>query len=311
MKELYSSLWDSLGKFLQTWLMPSFVATGFFTVALLPAVRHELPWSRIFEMSSTSRALLFVFSATTLSFLLASTARELTRLLEGYTLRPVSLKKRWIEKQKSKRKKLLEKITSSPLLEEKLRHRERLNQYPRKSDLVLPTRLGNALRAGESYGWIQYGLSTVDLWTRLTAVAEDKVNNQLSQSKAVLDFFIAMIWLSGALFVATVVVAFWANNLLYLAWLVPLVALIPLWYHRAVAAVSWYAQGMQALVDLTRGRLAADLGLRLPGSLEEERLLWQAVSDYVAWGTGWSETSAWVDLIDKATVPRGARSEDR
>jgi hypothetical protein len=83
---------------------------------------------------------------------------------------------------------------------------------------VLPTRLGNALRAGETYGWVQYGLSTVDMWTRLTAVAEDKINNQLVESRAVLNFYIALIWLSLALCFATVVVTVWAGKVLLLLW---------------------------------------------------------------------------------------------
>jgi ABC-type multidrug transport system fused ATPase/permease subunit len=306
---LYSNLWDSLGKFIQSWLLPSIIALGFFTVALLPAVREEVPWSGIYQLSSTERGLLFAFLTIVLSFLLASSAREFTRFLEGYVLWPSRLKNRGVDKQKAKREELFDKIEASSSLPEKLRHRARLNQYPRDPDLILPTRLGNALRAGESYGWIQYGLSVVDLWTRLTAVAEDKINEQLSQSRAVLNFFIAMIWLSAVLSIATVVVSIWGGHPLYLLWLIPLALLVPVWYRRAVAAVSWYAQGMQALADLTRGRLAEALGLSLPGTIEDERKLWTAFNDYASWGPGWSNTSDWVKTIDDATVPRGARDE--
>jgi hypothetical protein len=279
-----------------------------FTIALLPAVKDKQPWSGLFRVDVAERALIFAFSAVILSFLLASTARELTRLLEGYALWPPSLKARWIETQRRRRKDLQNKVVASEL-QDQLRYRELLNQYPRKSEDVLPTRLGNALRAGETYGWVQYGLSTVDLWTRLTAVADDKLNEQLRLSRSVLDFFIAMIWLSGALCIATVTVAVWGAALLYLLWLVPLIALMPLWYQRAVAAVSWYAQGMQALVDLTRGRLAEFLGIRLPGNLEGEREIWRAISNYASWGTGWEETPTWIKQIDQATVPRGAKDD--
>jgi hypothetical protein len=174
---------------------------------------------------------------------------------------------------------------------------------------VLPTRLGNALRAGETYGWVQYGLSTVDMWTRLTAVAEDKINNQLVESRAVLNFYIALIWLSLALCFATVVVTVWAGKVLLLLWLVPLLGLIPLWYRRSVATVSWYSQGMQALVDLTRGKLAETLGIQLPGDLKEERKIWKAVSDYAVWGPGWTNSADWIKVINEATVQRGATDE--
>jgi hypothetical protein len=36
--------------------------------------------------------------------------------------------------------------------------RERPNAYPGQERYLLPTKLGNALRAGESYAWVQYGL---------------------------------------------------------------------------------------------------------------------------------------------------------
>jgi hypothetical protein len=249
------------------------------------------------------------FTSVILSFILASTARELTRLLEGYTIWPPSLKLAWTKKQQERRTDLLSKIAESQLLADKVRLREELNQYPRKANLVLPTRLGNALRAGETYGWVQYGLSTVDMWTRLTAVAEDKINNQLVESRAVLNFYIALIWLSLALCFATVVVTVWAGKVLLLLWLVPLLGLIPLWYRRSVATVSWYSQGMQALVDLTRGKLAETLGIQLPGDLKEERKIWKAVSDYAAWGPGWTNSADWIKVINEATVQRGATDE--
>ena len=44
MKELYSSLSEGLGKYIQSWLLPSVIATGFFSAALLPWVEEKAPW---------------------------------------------------------------------------------------------------------------------------------------------------------------------------------------------------------------------------------------------------------------------------
>jgi hypothetical protein len=140
----------------------------------------------------------------------------------------------------------------------------------------------------------------------LVALADDKVNEQLNQSRAVLDFFVALIALSVPLGAATVPVAVWSGEPLVLLWLPALWVLVPAWYGRAVAAVSWHAQAMQALVDLTRLPLAERLGLRLPGDLHAERRVWQAVSDYTAWGPDWTAAQGWVADINAALTSRGA-----
>jgi hypothetical protein len=307
LKELYANLWGSVGNYIQSWLLPSIIAVGFFSAALFPAVQDEKPWSGIRAMSATERGVVFAFATVILSFLLASTSRPLLRLLEGYTVWP-SLQEKWTNAQRKRWNDLSEQI-SNATTQKALSLREQLNQYPRGSEFILPTRLGNALRAGETYGWIQYGLSTVDLWTRLVAVANKPIVDQLSQSRAVLDVFVALIALSVVLIAATLLIVGWSGQWLYLLWVVPLGGLMPLWYERAVASVAWYSQGMHALADLSRGKLAAALGVRLPGSIAEERTLWNALSDYAAWGPEWGESDAWLATIDAALVPRGAQEQ--
>ena len=63
---------------------------------------------------------------------------------------------------------------------------------------------------------------------------------------------------------------------------------------------------MQALVDLSRGKLAAALGLQLPGSIEAERRLWRAVTNYAVWGPWWQRSTSWLSTIDDSLVSRGA-----
>lgn len=306
MKELYGNLWGALAGYVQSWVLPSLIGVGFFTMALLPRVEDESPWSGLRDADATGDVLVFAFAVLVVSFALAVAARPLLRVLEGYTLRPRWLRERWAEAQRARRRALRRRIADASSLEDKARWLEELNRYPRDPAWVLPTRLGNALRAGETYGDSQYGLSTVGLWTRLVAVVDDKVTDQLAQARAVLDFFVAMMALSAALAGATVLVAAWAGEADVLVWLVPLVALVPLWYHRAVAAVGWYAQAMQALADLGRLPLAQQLGLRLPPDVAAEREVWRAVSAYAAWGPNWDSTAVWVARIDAALGKRGA-----
>jgi hypothetical protein len=306
LKELYGNLWTGLASYIQSWALPSAIGVGFFAFALLPRVEDQSPWSGLSGADTAEGALLFAFATLVVSFALAVMARPLLRLLEGYTLRPQWLKNQWTKSQRARRKVLRQQIASASSLEVKARLREELSQFPRDPSWVLPTRLGNALRAGETYGDSQYGISIVALWTRLVAVVDEKVVEQLAQSRAVMEFFVAMMALSGALAAATVIVAVDAGEAVVLWWLVLLLGLMPIWYGRAVASVSWYAQAMYALADLGRLPLAKELGIRLPGDLAKERAVWEAVSEYAAWGPNWESAAAWVARIDEVLVERGA-----
>jgi hypothetical protein len=103
----------------------------------------------------------FAFATLVVSFALAVIARPLLRLLEGYTLRPEWLKDRWTASQRARRKHSRRQIDETPSPDAKARLREQLNLFPRDTSWVLPTRLGNALRAGETYGDSQYGLQPI------------------------------------------------------------------------------------------------------------------------------------------------------
>ena len=64
---------------------------------------------------------------------------------------------------------------------------------------------------------------------RLVAVADKAVTEQLSQSRAVLDFFVALIALFTVMIPVTAMVVIWSGQWGYLLWLVPLVGLLPVW----------------------------------------------------------------------------------
>lgn len=302
MKDIVSSLWGSIGGFVGAWLVPSLLAAVYISEVLLPAL--NTPWT-LGGAEDLDRYLVIGFGALVLAFVLASASTPLTRALEGYYLWPPKLRHWRVSRHAAKRKKLLDRIdagTSKNLMLD----RERLNAYPRQKGLVLPTRLGNALRAGESYGWVQYGFSVPDLWVHLTAVAGDDINAQLQQSRAVVDFNVAALWLSVALAISTSAWVVLDASAAGVIWLLIFVLAVPFWYMRAVGSVAWYARSMWALADLNRGELAERLGIRLPGSIHEERELWKAVSEYAAWGPGWQKTPNWIAAIDNSLTPRGA-----
>ena len=56
------------------------------------------------------------------------------------------------------------------------------------------------------------------------------------------------------------------------------VVLVPLWYRLAVEATDEWAAAFRGLVDLGRKPLAEALGLEMPGTLKQERKMWELAS---------------------------------
>jgi len=72
--------------------------------------------------------------------------------------------------------------------------REELRRYPIDEQQILPTRLGNAIRRFEEYGWNRYRLDPQTLWSRLIAVVSDAVRKQVDNAQIGVDFFVCLLY---------------------------------------------------------------------------------------------------------------------
>jgi hypothetical protein len=156
---------------------------------------------------------------------------------------------------------------------------ERLRRYPVDDAQVVPTRLGNAIRRLEEYGFDRFRLDSQRLWYELTAVAGDQARKDLDQARTTVDFLVGLLY--GHLLVAAAALAAlgaasrpWA----LLAIAAVLVAAAGAWYRVATVATDDWAAAVRALVNTGRKPLAEALGLRLPPTLAEERSMWSSVS---------------------------------
>lgn len=77
---------------------------------------------------------------------------------------------------------------------------ERLSRYPVDDEQVAPTRLGNAIRRLEEYGYDRYQLDSQTLWYELTAAAPKPLSRQVDTARAGVDFFVCLLY--GQLLVA-------------------------------------------------------------------------------------------------------------
>src|SRR5689334_5778060 len=158
------------------------------------------------------------------SYILISINRPLIRMLEGYTfpLKSISsLKCRQIDRYKRLKKEIREIEESWDVLERgdpelfldvQRKRSEKIqmlaNHFPDKSDLILPTSFGNVIRAFEAYSRILYGIDSIPGWPRLIRVMDERDDEQINGSKALLDYYLNLFYLSNLILPLIVIRSF-------------------------------------------------------------------------------------------------------
>jgi hypothetical protein len=162
---------------------------------------------------------------------------------------------------------------------------ERLGEFP-EEDRILPTRLGNILRAAEDRAGSRHGLGAVVAWPRLYPLLNGRPLMILIEHRYELDLqtrLSAAFVLDAAIATALLRNHGWWNliglGLLGLAWLS---------YRAALAAAKAYGTAVEATFDLHRFQLLKALHLGLPPDGATERKLNELVSEYLAGLDGWS-----------------------
>jgi DUF35 OB-fold domain, acyl-CoA-associated len=145
---------------------------------------------------------------------------------------------------------------------------DELERYPADDDRLLPTRLGNILRAAEDSAGQRYGLDTVTLWPRLHPYVTGALAESLTSVRDQLDLSVR---LCATLIVATLV----ATGLLVNdGWwlLVPATTAVVAWiaYHSAVSAAAAYGEDLHVAFDLHRFDMLEGMHYPLPTNLDEE-----------------------------------------
>jgi hypothetical protein len=258
--------------------MPSILATALFLFAVLPSLR---PGKNI-RIDSFVGLATFTMAVMTLSVVFAYSARPIYQFLEGYTM------PRWLAgplKRRMQRKYLrLKALADQAGGNEKLRAQEGLKSFPETLELVLPTRLGNALKAMEGYGASRFGLDSQTLWYELQSAASERMRRDTDEAQGAVDFFIssvAHLSLLTAVSAGTFLVSHEpAPGFVALTAAV----LVRLAYLQAAVNVLEWRWAVQALVNTSRPALAQSLSLRLPRSHKDEKEMWQSFSGLVHYG---------------------------
>jgi hypothetical protein len=154
-----------------------------------------------------------------------------------------------------------------------------LDGYPEDVSLLLPTRLGNALRAAEAQAGQRYGLETVTVWPRLHVVLSDRMEEILADLRDQLDIAAR---LCAVLLLATLISA---GLLFRYGWwlLVPATTALLAWlaYRAAVQAAISFGEQLYVAFDLHRFDLLRELHLPLPRTPGEELEFNQRLSEFL------------------------------
>jgi hypothetical protein len=164
----------------------------------------------------------------------------------------------------------------SPNFAQRLMHA--VANYPSDTYYVLPTRLGNIMRAFELYSFEVYGIDAIPAWSRLMMVLPDQARTQIQESRSILDFAIN-------LFLASIsaMILYVSMSIVFLNLMQPSVFVFIIFLHLIArflmhqAARQWGEQ-VKSAFDLYRSNLANQMGLKLPSSGSSEREMWTCVN---------------------------------
>lgn len=160
------------------------------------------------------------------------------------------------------------------------------NRYPNRSTLVLPTRLGNVIRAFETYTDRQYGAGTIALWPRLQGVLDGSFAQALDAAQTAFSFMINSAFLTLVLaMLSTAFGTIWhppEAGAHYQAWMGLTVLFLTLSYLSYLGAINrageWGTQ-VKSAFDLYRLTLLDRLGYKIkPADLTDERRMWRVIN---------------------------------
>lgn len=208
-----------------------------------------------------------------LAAIVASQWRNLTRLFEGYPLRRIKLLRPLYQAGVSHHRRRQRALNGRP--------RVRSQMYPLMPGRVMPTRLGNILRAAEQYPRDRFRAPTVLLWSRLYRIFPTEFASNIESAAARLEFLLVVsAWCASFAGIScTVGLTFGTPPNVVAACCGGGMLLAYLAYRSAIPAALQYGNRLRAGFDLYRLDLLERLTFKRPRSLSEEAALWSAVDN--------------------------------
>ncbi|MEM8639748.1 MAG: hypothetical protein AAGG51_13165 [Cyanobacteria bacterium P01_G01_bin.54] len=276
-------------------LTPAFVFWAGGLVAILQHVGLETFFKFLNDLSEPQQIGLLIFALLIVSlssFVMQRFDFTVLRWLEGYWpawLRP--LRRRLVARQLKQKQRAesrwnqlygkreeqglnAEETEDLALLEIRLRH------IPEQKNSLMPTRLGNILRAAEEEPFLRYGLDTILCWPHLWLILPDQIRNDVAAARDDLNTAVRIL-LWGMLFAVWTIWAGWA--------IVVSLLVVGFAYGWVLNTALVYADFITATFTLHRFALYRALNWPLPQSQAQEKELAAQLNTYLARGYSPSE----------------------
>lgn len=248
----------------------------------------KLTWNG-WEIHQQAAVILVALLAVFLSSLAVQTLQlPAIRLLEGYWPWPLKLlgpnfisrnRRVFVEKSKELQKLKAKEISKSITAEEQARLSQLeiwAHRNPATEKDLLPTCLGNLIRAREMASHRKYGLDSLVCWPRIWCLLPECLKGDLTSSRAALNHR-AELWLWGLLFLVWTALRPLAV-LISLAWML-------LAYRLAMQAAEVYGDLVETAFDLHRFALYDALAWPRPRSNDEEKASGKQLTEFLWRGT--------------------------
>lgn len=156
------------------------------------------------------------------------------------------------------------------------------SEYPAMSH-VLPTRLGNILRAAETYAYRRYEADTILLWPRLYHEMPREFVDDVEDFRATLEFLLVISLWCATFGLASVIIAPVVGASMPVAFACLGLGLVGAYaaYLSALPAAEEYGEQLRSGFELYRFDLLQRLRAPMPTNLEEERALWRRITGFV------------------------------
>lgn len=278
-------------RFMVAYWAPAFLAFGL--TGLIDAAHVGLPvvenwWINVSILEQSWLAVALLFIITVLAYLLQALTGPLVRLYEGYLL-PKRLAE-WARSGQQMTYRRLHDTTDYHDREHALRelhnpsdYRTLFYNFPRNGDLLRPTRLGNALTAAEEYPYQMYELDGVLWWPRLAPLLPDSFSEQVDAALTPMLTFLnlsallTVLGAGGGGVLALTDRQWWLFTVVFVGGL----GLASACYRAAVSQAMSYGNLLRVAFDLYRHDILKQMHLPIPDNLRDERILWDALNQWI------------------------------
>lgn len=295
----------ALVSFFATWAIPVFAAAALYVVAAEDVLERWRPGVAFVDASrayGVPPGWLFLLISSALALVTGLNATPVYKLYEGIHW-PKRLRRLREQAHSANRRRLADAVNAaiegehasegegatSRRIGKSFGMLNSLEEYPDLSFVPRATKLGNRLRAMETYSNGRFGLDLIVFWYDLLAAVNDEIRRNVEDARHTVEIYVAGAFIGMGLALlsfATALGGFLLGGSIFPLMLLGILAGCVSWlaYERSVVEVNEWSLAVRALVHAGRHGVAKSFGVALPNEIESEKHMWKVLNGYLTYG---------------------------